>query len=374
MKIADIINQLRGVIPKYTDYFSDSLSVLTITASGGTATIVTSTAHGLSGGENIVLKDVLSKNFITNMTQSGLVFTLTTGADHDLTYGWPEHEYVTLSGFNQTEWNDSFYLLSVPNRRTFTVRSANVIPGGLQFPLVFPWTWKSFSGNEHLLENRIDGINGRYSVTVIDPVTLQVTGDFDDGSYVGGSITTNHRIGGAVTEERAIEQYTQQQLDNYWMFVVMGDASISKDRSTYSDATATKSNGNDMRIRLIDNYSLFIIVNVTQDITAINALDVCRHDILLPILRCLNGVRFTSGLTYSGDFKSILTGHNVFGYNRAVFVYRYDFELVMDLTNDDTVAPEDTRAFRDIDYYLTIGGDDTDQMTILPIDLDDEPL
>lgn len=374
MKIADIINQLRGVIPKYTNYFSDVLSVSSVSATGGVATIVTSSAHGLIGGENIVLKDVLTQTFINVMTQNGLVFTVTTTTDHDLTYGWPDHEYVTLSGFNQTEWNGLFYLLSVPNRRTFTIRSSNVIPGGLQFPLLFPWVWNDFNGTECLLENRIDGINGRYSVTVIDPVTIQITGDFEDGEYIGGSITCAHRISGAVTEERAIEQYTNQPLDDFWMFVVMTDANVSKDRETYSDATATKPNGNDMRMRLIDGFSLFIIANVTQDITAINALDVCRHDIFLPILKSLNGVRFTSGLTYENDFKSIMTGHSVFGYDRAVFVYRYDFELVMDLTNDDTVAPEDTRAFRDIDYYQSIGGDDVELMTILPINLDEVPL
>ena len=61
----------------------------------------------------------------------------------------------------------------------------------------------------------------------------------------------------------------------------MGDASTSKDRSTYSDATATKASGNDMRLRLIDNFSLFIIVNTTQDIMALNNTDICRQEICL---------------------------------------------------------------------------------------------
>lgn len=360
MRITDVINQLRGVIPKYTDYFSTVLSVSTITASGGTATIVTSSPHGLTTGMNIVLKDVLTETSINGVSQDGLVFTFTTATDHDLTLGWPEHEYITLDGFTDVDWNGSFKLLGVPNRRTFKVNSTNTLP--------------TLNSNEILEEIRIDGVNGRYSLTVVDDTTIEVTGDFNDGTYSGGNISTAQRISGAVTVERALEQYTAQNLTDLWMFVVMSDASTSKDRSTYSDATSTKTAGNDMRLRLVDGFSLYIIKNTTEDITAIEAIDICRHDLLLPILKSINGIRFDTGLTYDGDFRCIFTGHTYFDYNRAIIIYQYDFEVVMDLTNDDVVEPEDTRAFRDIDYYLTLGGDDTDQMTVLPVDLDEEPL
>lgn len=360
MKIADVVNQLRGVLPKYTDYFSNVLTVSSITAAGGVATIVTASAHGLTSGANIVLTDVVTRTAINGVSQSGLSFTFTTASAHDLTLGWPAHEFVTLDGFTDAGWNGEFYLTAVSNRQTFTVRSTNSLP--------------TLNGNEVLKEIRIDGVNGRYSVTVVDPVTITISGAFIDGIYEGGTVSTAQRISGAVNELRAYEQYTEQGLNELWMFVVMADANVSKDRSTYSDATATKPGGNDMRLRLIDGFSLIIIADTTTDIMATDALDICRHELLLPILKSVNGIRFTSGLTYTGDFRTVLTGHSIAEYDRSVLVYRYDFETVMDLTNNDTVEAGDTRAFLDADYTHYIGGDDTQPLTILPMDMDEVPL
>ena len=380
MKIADIINQLRAVLPKYTNYLSEVLTIDSITVIDGNALIVTTAAHGLPDGANITLKDVEVGTAIDSVSQDGLIFTFTTATDHDLTYGWPEHEYVDLQGFTDADWNDSFYLTGVPNRRTFKVRSTNSLP--------------TLNGNETLQEIRSDGINGRYSAAVpgvyqstfplqfpivfydptVAPQTIFISDDFTDGTYSGGTISGGHRISGAVTDVRALDQYTEQGLSDLWMFVIPGDATVSKDRSTMSDATSTKSTGVDMRLRLIDNFSLLVVKNTTTDIAGLTALDICRHDLLLPILKALNGTRFATGLSYGTDFKTVFTGHAVADYNEAFLVYKYDFEVVSDLTNDDTVQPEDTRAFRDVDYTLEIGGDDTDTMTILPIDLDEVEL
>lgn len=359
MKLTDVVNQLRAVLPKYTDVFSKVLSISTITVSGGTATIVTSSSHGLSTGDNIVISDVTVHTSITAVSQSGNVFTFTTGSDHDLTFGWQEHENVNLDGFTDSAWNDSFYLVDVPNRRTFKVRSTNALP--------------VLNTNEVLLENRRDGVNGRWSATVVDPTTFTIATVELDGTYVGGTVGASHRIAGSITIERAVEQYTAQNLSDFWMFVVPDDAELSKDRATYTDAVATRTTSDDLRLRLLDGFLVYIIKNTTQDIAAVAALDICRHDLLLPVLKSLNGARFEAGLSGSGDFKTIMTSHRAFDYNRAYLIYEYQFQMAMDITNDDQVQPEDTRAFRDIDYTEEIGGDDTTDMTIT-IDLDEEPL
>lgn len=362
MKISDIVNQLRGVLPKYTDYFSTVISVSDITSVGGIATLVTTTPHNLTDGFNIVLRDVVTETPINSVSQDGILFTFTTAADHDLTLGWPEHEYINLSGFTDPNWNSSFRLIRVPNRRTFCVQSTDPIP--------------VLNSSEVLEEVRADGVNGRYSVTVIDPTTIGISGGFMDGNFHGGKISVAQRISGAVHEQRALEQYTEQGLSDLWMFVVMSNASVSKDRHTFSDATSTKTTGTDMRLRLIDGFSLFLFKNTSDDITAIEAIDIFRHDLLTPILRSVNGIRFPTGLARHGDFRCIFTGHNFFEYNRAVTIYQYDFEVVMDLTGDDTVAPQDTMAFRDIDYSLLsyLGSSDTEDMNVTPVNLDEEPL
>lgn len=361
MKMTDIINQLRGVLPKYSSHFSTAISVLNISVSSGVATITTKVAHNLTTGDNVVLRNVAYKNPIDSVSQSGLIFTFTTSSDHDLTYGWPEHENILLSGFTDSVWNSSFDLIGVPNRRTFKARSGNNLP--------------VLNGLERLIEVRSDGVNGRYPVDVVNSTSFKITGDFQDGSYVGGTISSAQRISGAATEQRALEQYTAQSTNSLWMFVVMKDATVGRDRTSQSDSISTKTTGTDMRLRLIDGFYILIFKNTSDDISAIEAIDLCRHDLLLPILRTVNGVRFDTGLAFDGDFRCIFTGHSYSDYNRAVIIYRYEFEVSMDLTNEDSVVPEDTRAFRDIDFTSTIRDDeDVEAMTILPVNLDDEPL
>ena len=160
MKLADVINQLRAVLPKYTDVFSSVINISSITVSGGVATIVTTGPHGFLAGANIVIGNAQVETPISAVSQDGNVFTFTTGSDHDLTLGWPEHEEVTLNGFTDSAWNDSFTVTDVPNRRNFKVRSANTIP--------------TLNTNEVLLEIRSDGVNGRWSAIVINPTTFTV--------------------------------------------------------------------------------------------------------------------------------------------------------------------------------------------------------
>jgi hypothetical protein len=360
MKIADIVAQLSLILPKYTDLFSETLSVFSITASSNVATIVTAVAHGLSSGVATTLSDVTTLTPITAVSKDGNIYTFTTGSDHDLTFGDVNHLNALLSGFTDSAWNGSFTITAVPNRRNFKVRSTNTLP--------------VLNGNEVLEEVRADGVNGRFAVTVVDPTTFTIAGSFLDGDYLGGKVSTAVRIAGAVTVERAKEEYTEQNANELWMFVTGNDAEISKDRSSFSDADATKPTGNDMRLRLLDGFTISLIQDTSGEVTAVDANDNMRDTLLLPILKSVNGARFPTGLSGSADFRVILQSHGIESYNRATLVYTYGFQFVMDLTDSDTVEPEDDMAFRDINYTLEQGGDDTIDMDVIPVDLDDEPL
>jgi hypothetical protein len=359
MKLSDVVTQLALLLPGYTDKLSSVLSISSITVSGGVATIVTSTPHGLLDGEVITVADVETLTSIISVSKNGNIYTFTTGTDHDLTSTWPEHATVTLSGFTDGAWDAAFTLTGVPNRRNFKVRSANGLP--------------VLSGSEVLHEIRVDGVNGRQIITLVNTTTFTYSGSFLDGDYLGGSFNAGVRVAGSVTLERADEQYTKQLTDKLWAFVVMRDAEVSKDRHSLSDATATRATGDDMRVRLIDGFSVFYFMPTSDDIMGVVAMDVCRHDLLLPTLKSVFGARFDTGLSGEADFRTVLTGHGFVKYNRAFLVYGYEFEFVTDLTNDDAVNQGDTRAFRDIDYIQLVGGDDTVNM-IADIDLDDEPL
>tara|TARA_R110000850_G_scaffold115092_2_gene230093 strand:- start:291 stop:1337 length:1047 start_codon:yes stop_codon:yes gene_type:complete len=344
MRISDVVKQIRAVLPNYTDLFGDAIGITSITASGNIATVTTTTAHGLSSGNAVTVAGVETRTPISSASQDGINFVFETGLDHDLTLGWPEHENIELGGFTDANWNTAFALKAVDNRRTFKVMSANTAP--------------TLNGGEYLLEkDRVDGVNGAYSTTVTGANTFTVSGEFNDGTYtpVNGSVNLNPRVAVVIDIDRALEEYTKQGVDDYWLFVEPMDAEVSKDRDTYSDATATIANGQDMRTRIIDGFVCYVVAPVTNQIAGEASLDVCRHDLLLPMMRTLYGTKFDTGLTNAADFRTILNGHGVAAYNKAYLVYRYEFQVTMDLTDDDTVLPTETRAFRDINYSLDVG-------------------
>jgi hypothetical protein len=359
MKIADIVAQLQLVLPKYTNLFSETLSISSISVSANVATITTSTAHALTDGDAVTISDVGSDTAISAVSKDGLVFTFTTSADHDLTLDWPEHENVDLRGFTDSAWNSSFKLVGVPNRRTFKVQST------LSEPVL--------NTNEYLQEVRSDGVNGRYGVTVTSTTVFTISGTFLDGDYTGGTVKKAVRISGAITPERAIDQYTAMGVDELWMYVYPNDAEVSKDRNTFSDATKTVPQGTTMRLRLLDGFSILLIQNTTEDIVGVAAVDTMRHDLLEPIQKSVLGVKFDTGLSGSDDFRTVLLGHGFVNYTGAYAVYEYTYQVVMDLTEADAVDPSDTKAFRDIDYTLERGDSDVTDMTV-QIDTDEVPL
>tara|TARA_R110000851_G_scaffold134568_2_gene269875 strand:- start:386 stop:1477 length:1092 start_codon:yes stop_codon:yes gene_type:complete len=362
MKIADVVKQIRKTLPNYTDLFGDVLTIASMSASGGVATVTTTTAHGLATGAAVTIVGVETRTPISAVSSSGLVFSYTTALDHDLTFNWPEHSQVELGGFSDSAWNNSFNLLSSNNRKTFQLQSAEALP--------------TLNGGEYLLEpNRIDGVNGVFGVTVTSATTFTISGAFLDGTYtpVNGKVFGSPRVASVIDIDRALDSYTKQNTNQFWIYVEPIDVQVSKDRSTQSDATATIANGNDIRTRMIDGFNVYVVAPTSAEISASTALDICKHDLLQPMLKTLYGYGFDSGLSSNNEFQTTLNSHRVAAYERAYLVYQYEFQAVFDLTEGDRVAPIETRAFRDIDYIQQVGGDDTENMTA-NVDLDLEPL
>lgn len=361
MRITDIVTQLRVVFPQFSDALSDILLTDSVVASGGLVTVTTSTPHGLTTGDPVVLQKFSRRTPIQTViptSDAGLTYLIKTAQGHDLTEGW--HESVSLDGFTDPEWNSEFDLASVISGDTFGIADVLPVP--------------ALTGNEVLLENLSNGVNGYYAVTVTGTNTFTVDSSAKDGNYSDGEISASIRIAGTVDIARAIEQYTKQGLEAVWAFVVPNDVDISKDMHTSSDATATIMSGSDeFRLRAIDGFTLYLIKSTKQDIGGVEAVDLFRHDLLLPILRSICGVKFPVNLTTGPDFRTVLRGHGVAQYSRAFLVYAYDFEQPYDIVNTDTAYDDDTVAFRQIHYIHRVGGDDTeDAEANIILDYDDE--
>ncbi|MGR3179835.1 MAG: hypothetical protein ACUZ8E_17485 [Candidatus Anammoxibacter sp.] len=362
MKIADVVNQLALVLPNFTDLFGDIQAITSITAASGLATVTTTAAHGLITGQAVSITGVETRTPIASFIKSGLNFTYTTLLEHDLTFGWIDNENIELRGFTDNDWNTSFALKASDNRFDFTVQSANADP--------------VLNGNEFLLEpNRVDGVNGLFSITVTSLTTFTISGNFLDGTYtpVNGKIFSNPRIAATVNIDRALDEYTKQNTLDFWLFIEPVNVQVSKDRSEFSDATAAIPSGAEIRTRMIDGFTVYIVAPTSAEIAAEKALDICRHDLLLPLMKTLYGFKLDTGVSNVADFRITLESHGVSAYERAFLVYGYEFQFVIDLTEDDQFRASGTRAFRNIDFTQTVGGDDTEDSTITTVNLDKTP-
>lgn len=362
MKLNDVANQLRLLIPRYTTRFSDYLTASSIVSNGSVTTIVFSAAHGLVTGQWLIFNGVARKTPISAFSKSVFDFTFTTSR-HDLTMNWYRDpgdrdslNQVQLGGFTVAAWNGIHTLKAVPNRETFTIQSA------LDAPVL--------NGNEYILEMDVGGLYGNKQITVTNSTTITISGSITEGTYLGGTICQMPRIAVAVNAEDAWNRIQTPLANNkFAMILLPKDVVTSKDRNSYSDAVSARVSGEDFRLKLLDGFIILIIAPTHQQFSGATALDYCRHDMQAIIFKSIMGLTPDTGTADTGDYKIIPVTHGVETYDISKLVYRYEFQYPYDLTSNDTIPPAQTSAFRNVEYDLEVG----DGMTV-NVDLDDEPL
>lgn len=355
MRALDITNQLKLLLPKYTDYFHEEVDVISIVAVGNVATITTADPHYLETGDAIVSSGNLYKNTISGVVSyngSTTDYLVTTEVDHDQTKASIEtSKEVTLGGFTDDDWNGDVTLLQA-GRNNFIVRFEE----GASAPVL--------TGNEYLLEDRIDGVNGQHTITVVNSTKFTITTDnLIGGIYIGGKIATYVRVGVAFDLEQAADLYTKQETNDYWAYVVMGNPQASRDSSTLTEATNDLSVGSTIKINVIDGFEAIIFIPTADNKSAGTAIDIARFELQPIIHKCLLGVVFDTGLSQTERFKSSFVAAEAVGYNEAVLMYAYTYELIYLLTDDDAVDPDASRAFRDFDYTSYVRFDPDEDFT-----------
>ena len=366
MKASDIIAQLRAVLPKLSDDFTDSVTITTLTRSGSTVTATTSAAHGLTNSDFVSVTGAFEQNTITSLTRDGSVVTGVTTDDHDLTapgLSQPkifDFNKAVVSGATESEYNGTFELTGVPNRKTFIY----AISGSPSTPA---------TGTPVVLQDT--GYNGRFEVTVVNATSFTYEITTTPNSPAAGTMLVKKeaRVSGAVSLTRAIRGYTEQSASDLWAFVVVGDVTVSKDRSIFSDATQTISKQDEWRQRLIEPFSVFIIIPATASISARPARD--KAEDIRPLLyQSLLGVGLPTTLTNQGWSQVTAAGDRFVGEtsDNAIYIHEFRFERVVDVTYEDTSLPDDNNAFRDFNFDATIEGTTGDLDA--DIDLDETPL
>lgn len=361
MRAEDIILQLLDKIPSLTDKFTVDVGITNIKSVCNQVVVTCDEAHNLIVGDLINIHDVDVPLSIANMTRSGTIISCETNESHDLTENY--QETVTIRNATEDEFNGTFKLLKVPNRKNFTLET---VDSGATVA----------TGSPEALN--IDGslINGLHTVKQIiaDTVFLFESTTELDAEITNGNCTVEFRISGAATLDRAIDSYTKYGDDEYWAFVVLGVVVASKDRNVNSDAIAIMNGGLEWKQQVIFPYTIYIMAPASGDISGREISDNVR-DVVPFMFQSILGAAFDSGLAESQYYYSVFDRHGPINYNGPVYIHGIDFQSLATLTFGDTIGEPRNVAFRDINLSVAtnIMNDDTRELEVL-IDLDEEPL
>lgn len=360
MKSKDIVNQLAVVLPSLVDDFTTQYNVVSLTSSGTTATATTDIDHNLVVGKQVNVTGAQTPIVITSIDRVGIVATLITATDHDMTENAGFD--VQIDGATESEFNGTFELLSVWNRRTITFLVDDSGP-------------LSATGSPLLLNGSspYQSYNGLKELTAIPSAN---SFEYELGGAVfspaSGTIIakTNPRISAAVSFDRLLDAYTNQLPDNAWLFVVLGDAIASKNRNIDTDSTDNLQAGNYFNQRIIQTVDVYVFIPTSDEIAGTNARDRCE-ELLKPICNSILAVKFPS-LVENNNNPLMLTGHGIQAYNKAFYAHQFSFESTIQLGPSDVFVPSNDVAFRDM--AITMGLDVGTETFDTLIDLDDTPL
>ncbi len=346
MRASDIISQLAVVLPKLVDDFTTNLDVTSLTRTGTTVTVTTGVDHGLSINKLVNIVGAKTPIVIEAIYRVGIVGTLTTVTDHDMTQGVLTE--VEIEGATESELNGTFTIISIPNRTTIKYQiddSGAIAATGTPLLINGSNVFKSY--------------NGLQQVTAV-PTTTTFTYDISDSTLftpASGTIVAKKqpRISSSVTVERSIDGYTKQLPDNAWLFVVMGDGLAQKNRRIDVDSTDNLQRANFFNQRITQTFSLYLFLPASNEIAGRAARD-RAEELLQPICQSILFKKVDSLL--SGDDNPVqFNEHGFQDYNTAFYIHRYTFESTLQMSFEDTVGFDDDVAFRDIDLTIDFAAD-----------------
>jgi hypothetical protein len=364
MKALDIINRLKAVVPRHTSLFCDEINVNSLSYAAGTVTCSCSAPHGLKAGDEIFITGALTTISIASINRVANLATAITASNHDLTRGY--QETITLTGANQHEYNGSHNLIDVPNRRTFVFDVTGTPATPATGIIKMTEAIKTGYNGLHVVASVIDAYNFTYAIT-----------SAPESPALGGSIKLRKQLSitGDVTMERFLDAYSKQPTNKFWMVVIMGGSTSSKDRFTLSDATSTSTGKSVVnRIRVIDPFSIFVVAPSSSYITGMTIRDGMEL-IFSAINSSILFYTFPTGSASETNLGTMFVGHDMFVYDIARYIHEFKYEFVYDLVKEDGAMDDSSVAFRDIDLHFNgyLNPTNREIMHTL-VDLDDVPL
>ncbi len=367
IKPSDIVEHLQRYLPHFTDIFSVPLNVNTVNVSGNVFTVNAPT-HGLSVNRKIIVSGGSFENKITSVVDNGDgTLRFGTAQEHDLTQPKQSNDPKTLflTGIG-SPWDGAHEIEAIPNREFFEI----VFPSGETVPPDIT--------NAFLLEERDSVFLGDVSVnTVIDTdnFTFVVEGvpDFPTGTIELAAITKNVRITGASDIDRAEKFYTKNATGEAFLFVIMNDADMSKDRRMENDGIGNYAVQNLGKQILLQDFSTVVFFPTDDSTTGFEVQDLAYGEVYRVLVKTLLGFFFDDPDTVQ-RFVTISTGHVPGIYKTSYYSHVYNWQVPSLITiEDDGFNLQQQVAFMDI-FSTWKNNSDPEAILDLNIDLDEEPL
>jgi hypothetical protein len=345
MKAEEVITLLQASLPTINNSFSDNFVISSIeNNTGTTVTVITLDDNGFSLGQMVLISGVNSNVVIDSLTRLQDVGTLITNTDHDVTNGL---KIIEISGSIEPEFNGTFTIINVQNRRTITFQMINSGPTvSTGFPILVNGEsiFRGYNGIQ-TISNIVNTTTFEYEIT---QTGLQ-PGTGSDMLAIQGV-----RIVGGATVERCVEAYTKQETLQNWLFVVLGDVTASKSRHISEDGVSNQQRGQQnigFYQQIIQTLSIYVFLPTADQLSGRAARDE-SEEIFRDICRSILFYKFDSNLYDKSKGSLAVENHGLYAYNSAYYVHQYNFEQTVDLTYEDTVGANVDVAFRDIELIL----------------------
>lgn len=346
MQASDVIRRLAERLPFYTNAFSDSVAVSSLSMIGNIATAVTASAHGFSVGKGVCITNAATPITISSFTRVGTKGTIVTATDHDATLKVPG--VLSTEGATEAAFNGSFTVSAVPNRRTIEVVMADT---GALTATGAPVVLNASPYNRQY--------NGWFEIlSTPTPTTFTMALGVSGLPNAKGSVVahSNLRVTGLASAEDIESVYTEQAPTKQWMFVVLGDTISSKDRNNQADSVSNVQRQQHYRQQIIQALSIYTVLpTAEQEIAGRIARDMAET-VFSSICQSILFNRFPTGLHV--DYKNPLqfVSHGFEAYNGAYYIHNYNFEQTADLQFEDTVGYSEDIALRSIYLDMMIQG------------------
>ncbi|MFC3816568.1 hypothetical protein [Lysobacter sp. GCM10012299] len=346
-----ILSYLYQRLPSLTDRFNQDLPVASARIESGNVVLAVP-GHSVVPGQDLVVAGGELQNPIIAATDNGDgTYRLETQFNHQLTEPRQPLDPTTLQVGATT-----YEIEAVPNRRTFEVEA----PAGTIFV------------GQALVERLYNTIGYLPVVSVSgDELTLQPPAgpELYNTALPGLRASAKLRIAVADSIGRATTMYTSDGPQRPFLFIIMGDTDVSKDRHTQSDAIAAFTAQDLRRLTLLQNFSVAVFLPTVDDIGSARAQEAAYGEIYLALTQAFYGYGFKerdSALQY----VTVSAGHGPGPVNTAYYVHVYDWQCPATLTFESGAVIDDSVAFRDIDFTLDRDG----AVLFANVDLDKEPL